>query len=116
MLCTECYESRRFDGALSEAFATEMSEVADANANDEWKAKADAAIEAIARSMPKFTTDDVWEFGNLPETRENRALGGRIRAAVNRGIIRGPVGQVKTRQVRSHASPKNVWESLIHGQ
>jgi hypothetical protein len=84
----------------------------DDHADDGWKELADAAIYATAQRYREFISDDVWWYAELPKTREDRALGPRMLMAARKGWI------VKTDRVRpsirSHASGKPVWRSLIH--
>ena len=83
----------------------------DQAADADWKALADEAIRLTCLTRPEFHIDDVWVVGNLPATREDRALGPRMRAAAKAGLcVR--TDRVKP-SVRSHGSPKPVWRSLI---
>ena len=84
----------------------------DEAAEPDWKALADEAIRQTCLTRPEFFVDDVWEVGNLPQTREDRALGPRMRAAAKAGWC---VRTDRTRpSVRSHGSPKPVWRSLLY--
>lgn len=103
-----------FNASESRSAAAEGIERADESADPDWKARADDAIERVARMMPEFTSDDVWEHGGLGGTRENRALGPRMRSAAQRGIITATENFRPTRQVKSHSSPARVWRSLIY--
>ncbi len=104
----------RFNAAAAQRAANEGIARADDHAPDGWKAEADAAIERTAALMGELTPDDVWEFGKCPDAPNNTALGGRMRSAAARGIIEGPIRQVRTRQKKSHGAPTNVWRSLIY--
>lgn len=73
----------------------------------------DRAIEAVASRLDEFTTDDVWpELGSdFPVT---KGIGGRLKAAVGRGIIR-PTGRVRFSQrtgEHGHGQRLAVWESV----
>lgn len=84
----------------------------DENADPDWK---DLALDAVRRTCEQrsdFISDDVWEVGELPQTREDRALGPVMLRASRLGWC------VKTDRVRpskrSHLSGKPVWRSLLH--
>lgn len=89
---------------------TEKILVADRAADPAWREHADVLIEQTAQRLPELTTDDLWEAG-LEETRENRALGQRLRDAASRGILR----RTDRFQVARRRSQGNqaVWESLV---
>lgn len=97
-----------FDAAAERDAALERVE---RNADEEWKALALSAIKRTCEALPEFHVDDVWEVGELPRTREDRALGPQMRKAA------GLSWCVKTDRVRpsvrSHMSGKPVWRSLI---
>jgi hypothetical protein len=84
----------------------------DDHADPDWKDVALEAVYATARARPEFISDDVWLVGELPRTREDRALGPVFLRAVRNGWI------VKTDRVRpsvrSHLSGKPIWVSRIH--
>lgn len=83
----------------------------DAGADPRWKALALDAVRRTCEQRAEFISDDVWEVGNLPSTREDRALGPVLRQAARQGMC------VKTDRVRpsvrSHLSGKPVWRSLL---
>lgn len=85
----------------------------DRAAEPDWKDLAYEAVEATARRLPEFISDDVWEYGGLESTREDRALGPVFLRAARAGLI------VKTDRVRpsvrSHLSGKPVWRSTVYG-
>lgn len=83
----------------------------EAAADPEWSARALQALRVTAEAKPDFISDDVWEIGKLPETREGRALGAIFRVGVRNGWIR-KTDRVRP-SVRSHLSGKPVWKSLI---
>lgn len=82
------------------------------NAQEEWKDLALQAIYRTALTCEEFHVDDVWVVGDLPRTREDRALGPQMLKAARLGWC------VKTDRVRpsvrSHLSGKPVWRSLIY--
>lgn len=77
----------------------------------------DAAYDAVLRTaelLAYFTSDDVWEFGGLERTEENRALGPVMTRARRNGIIERTDTVLTTRARASHGSPARLWRSLIH--
>lgn len=83
---------------------------AEANAPDGWN---DEAYDFVVRYLERHTelhVDDLWNVG-LPTPPNPRALGPVLQRAARSGLM------VKTGEyrpsVRSHLSPKPVWESLI---
>jgi hypothetical protein len=81
------------------------------NADAEWLETALLAVERTCRKLEYFISDDVWDFGELESTREDRALGPVMMRAKRNGWC------VKTDRLRpsrrSHLSGKPVWRSLI---
>lgn len=84
----------------------------DEAADPAWK---EIALEAVYRTClvrDLFISDDVWVVGDLPRTREDRALGpvflraARLRYCVKTDRVRP--------SVRSHLSGKPVWRSLLY--
>lgn len=86
---------------------------ADAHAEPDWRDEADAAIARTARMLSTFDADDVWEYGQLERTRENRALGPRLSAAARSGLIVATNEYRRSRQVQCHGMPRRIWRSLI---
>lgn len=86
---------------------------ADDHAAPEWRDEAYAAVIRTARTLAEFTSDEVWTVGDLPQTRENRALGPVILRAQRAGVIEDTGRIRRTKQVKSHGSPARVWRSLI---
>jgi hypothetical protein len=81
------------------------------NADVQWL---DVALEAVRQTCLRrgyFICDDVWEIGELPSTREDRALGPVMKRAANNKWC------VKTdrmrKSIRSHLSGKPVWRSML---
>jgi hypothetical protein len=84
----------------------------DAHAEPEWKELALEAVRRTCEALPEFICDDIWEVGQLPSAREDRALGAVMRRAAREGLC---VRTDRTRpSVRSHLSPKPVWRSLLY--
>jgi hypothetical protein len=83
-------------------------------ASEAFRVAADAAIETVARSRPRFVVDDVWAVrSQWPWTRDKRAMGPAIRRAVGRAVIAATDDYQPTGQVRSHSSYTRIWRSLI---
>jgi hypothetical protein len=77
-------------------------------------AELDAAIENLAHQVPQFTADDCREhIGQLAAAVDLRVLGGVLRRAANRGLIRAD-GYAPSRY--RHGSPLVVWRSCVHDQ
>lgn len=86
---------------------------ASTNADPEWKELAMEIIMKLSRTNLEITADDVWEAG-LPETRENRALGGVMRDAAKRKIIQKTNMVQNSRRVKhNHARPIHIWKCLL---
>lgn len=86
-------------------------------ADPAWREAAREAIYKTCVLRQEFCADDVWEVGNLPDTRDNRALGGLILEAARNGwCVRVPGKTVPTRNRRAHMSPSTVWSSRIYGR
>lgn len=73
------------------------------------------AIDATARDLKEFTSDEVWRRVP-PEHREGiepRLLGALMRDAAKRGVIRAVPGVFRASDMVScHRRPKQVWMSL----
>lgn len=74
------------------------------------------AIEATARELAAFTSDEVWRRV-APEHREGiepRLLGALMRDAASRGIIQAMPGVFRASDMVScHRRPKQVWKSSL---
>lgn len=101
--------------AESIAAGVEGAARAHAAADPEWIEQARLAIRRTAEARDEFTSDDVWEIGQLPRTRENRALGPQMSWAQRQGWIVSTDRLERTRQAKSHGSPARIWESLLRG-
>jgi hypothetical protein len=84
----------------------------EANAEPGWQVVALNALRRTAEARAEFISDDVWTVGELPKTRENRALGPIFRDGIRKGWIRKT--HLLRPSVRSHLSGKPVWQSLIY--
>jgi hypothetical protein len=92
-------------------------------ASPDWSATMFALVVQVARRLPTFTADDVFEaLEDLPEderptTPEPRALGPVVLRAVKAGVCSkaGMPGRLSRRRSR-HAAPLNVWRSHLVAQ
>lgn len=101
-----------FDYAASlEAKADGMQRAAD-HADADWKAQALDAVWRVARGNETFIVDALWEVLDKPA--EGRALGPVMLTAARKGWIRKTDRVRNTSQVKSHAAPVSVWQSLIY--
>jgi hypothetical protein len=91
---------------------------ADASGNPDWKVFMYSLIEEVAKTRKMFTSDDVFDLAEKrkgPDTHELRAFGPlMMRAAKSRICRKANVAAVPSRRSSLHASPRTVWESLIH--
>ena len=85
-----------------------------AHAEPDWREQALEAVRRTAERLAIFTVDDVWDVGELPATRENRAVGAVMLRAARLGWIRATHRFVPTTRVASHGCPRRQWESLIY--
>lgn len=91
------------------------------HADETWKSTAYAAIVTVARRQAKLTADSIWKelAGSTPKTHNSSALGGLIRIAARKGIIRKAIGElVKSELLNEKGEARNhreiqVWDSLI---
>jgi len=89
-----------------------VERVGEAAERDGWMDQALATVTAIARRMPAFTADDVWDTG-LDAPREPRALGAVMTQLRRRKVVE-PTSDFKPTSRRSrHAAPIRVWRSLV---
>lgn len=81
------------------------------NASELWKK---AALEAVRQTCLKcetFHSDRIWEVGNLPSTREDRALGPILMKAARLGWCKKTGEMIPSK--RSHGSSKPQWRSRL---
>lgn len=83
-----------------------------------WKVAARTCIERCARTLPEFSTDDVFRL--LIEyqviTRDNRAMGPQMMQAAADGLIAKTDRRINTERVSRHNTEITVWRSLIYQQ
>lgn len=83
-----------------------------------WRMSALDAIYHLARTVPAFTTDDVWELLHaqaVPAPPEARALGAIMREACSLGVIASTDGYRQSCRPQCHARPVRVWRSCLGG-
>ena len=81
-------------------------------ADPAWTAQAMEAVHETCLQLNEFISDDVWRIGNLPNTRENRALGPILTKAKRLGWCQ-QTGRSRA-SIRSHLSGKPIWVSMIY--
>lgn len=88
----------------------------DEGVSEEWKAIADDAVDQVARLHYEFIVDEVWEVldhWGVERPRDSRAIGPRMTAAKDRGIIEPTDRFRSSKQPTSHATPRRIWRSRI---
>jgi hypothetical protein len=79
------------------------------NADADWLAEADAALEYAASRYDLFTSDDIWDL--LTSTpREPRAMGAVLRRGQAAGLIKPTETWWQSRRAASHRRPLRVWK------
>lgn len=83
-----------------------------------WMETMFAAVEAVARTYPYFTSDTVFayhlEHGKGEDTRDRRAFGPVMMWAAKAGFCeKANTAPVASARRSLHASPRAVWKSLI---
>lgn len=84
------------------------------DAAEEWRTDAYAAIDYLAQTGRRFTSEDVVELVGLPnpdatDTNQNNAVGAIMNAAARRHMIHR-VGWGSSRRKSSHAAALALWE------
>ena len=85
------------------------------NADPEWKAAALESVRLCARSLPEFTTDQVWRILSRTDygTHEPRAMGAIMRQAVSLEWVK-PTDRYRTSErPECHKRPVEVWYSNL---
>jgi hypothetical protein len=107
---------------LEEAIRAKKAGMAqvDAGADNGWKELMADLVRQTAEQNQLFTTDDVMalfnESGSNLTTKDKRALGPVMMRAAKAGICKKSDAPARASKRRTlHASPIQVWESLIHG-
>ncbi len=105
--------------AAAEAAKKLAMEQVEANAVPEWSILMLELVERVARTMPKFTADDVFDlydqYPGAPTTHDARAFGPVMRRAAKKKYCRqADCRPVNSRRKTLHASPITVWESILY--
>jgi len=105
-----------FSARASSKARNEAIDQVGANASEEWKAQAHAAVFFVAKRRPKFTTDAVWfvlrERKVLPP-HEPRALGAIMLWAVTEGLCVSLWRYKRSVRVACHRRPVVTYKSLV---
>lgn len=107
---------REYENRLDAQYAADMAiKQVEKNASVEWLRVALLCVIDVARVMPTFTTDDVWERVGLlgVTTHEPRAMGSVMRRAVKDGVCVATPSYERSSRVECHARPVRVWRSLL---
>jgi len=85
------------------------------HADGTWWAASMRAVRHLARTQELLTADDVLQLVEAQgyKTKDNRAMGGIMRHAMNLGLIEITETFEASHNKRKHASPTRVWKSLI---
>ena len=102
-----------YERECAEAARDEAIDRVEANANDEWLAKARQAVLWLAHNRDEWTTDDMWSLldGCGVHTSEPRAMGAVMRWAARSGLVSKTDRVVNSRRAECHARPVAVWKS-----
>lgn len=119
-LCPPCLKKEQDEIAVGTAETVAATNAAidavDANADEDWKAAAAAALAQCAASYNRFTADEVWEkLLKIPtvSTHEPAALGPVFVRAANAGIIQNTGLRIKRSRYKQRHRELTIWESLI---
>ena len=89
---------------------------ADENADIRWKRIFDDCLLAVARRLPELTSDDVLaemqSLGHSPETHNLSAIGARLVAACELGILARTDRVTRSTIKGKHGNRHNIWRSL----
>lgn len=118
MMATDLFDHAARMAEAEQANAEGMAR-AEGGALPEWSILMGELVEQVARTMPRFTADDVFDLlaerKGAPTTHDSRAFGPVMKRAATKGICRqADCRPVKSRRKSLHSSPITVWESLIY--
>lgn len=85
----------------------------DSNTSENWKAAAMQALQKVAATVERFTTDLVWEVLD-GEPHDNRAMGPVMRRAWKAGLIEPTDQHELSERPQCHRRPMRVWQSLVY--
>lgn len=95
-----------------ELFRDEAMERVDRAASKTWKECADTAIHQLARTRRSLTSSDVWTLldeWKVPRPKEPRAMGPRMKAAVDSGLISPTEGHRASTDPKAHRRPQRIY-------
>jgi hypothetical protein len=94
----------------------EAIERVERNADQQWKAVAEAAVRQIASTRRTLTTDDVWAALTDTgfSTHEPRAMGAIMTAAARKRWVEATDRTIESTRPENHRRPVRVWRSLIY--
>lgn len=101
-----------FDGPAAQAAKREAMDTVDHNADADWKDLADSAIKTVALRGIEFTTDDIWELldaSGVPRPHEPKAIGPRMKAAANAGIVEATGRIASSTQRQGHGRTVRIY-------
>lgn len=106
----------QFDATAAEAASQRGQANVLANTSESWRASVRKAIEAVAKTHARFTSDHVWmeiETNHKDVlVHNNSALGPVLQKAARENVMR-VCGAVKSTRESSHRRFITEWESLI---
>lgn len=77
-----------------------------------WHLRALEALRRVARRMPSFDVDDVWDLvGEAP--RDRRAMAMVLKAGQQRKLCEPTAESRPSRNPGCHRAPRRVWRSLL---
>lgn len=102
-----------FDAAAADTARDQALARVEANADQDWKDRARAVIQELARTRVYFTTDDVWQelAKQDVETHEPRAIGALMRQAAADHLIAPTNRYEPSARPACHGRPVRVWRS-----
>lgn len=105
-----------FDYAAARAARDAGIEQGDDNADPDWKNVMYEILLEVARRKPEFSSDDCFMAAAervMPETHDRRAMGAVMQRAAREGVCKKINKTVMSARKSLHASPIQVWRSLL---
>lgn len=87
------------------------------NASEDWKSRADAALDRACRENELVVSDDVWDIldeEDLSGPHDGRAMGHVMKRGAKRGSCVATEMYRKSAREGCHGHPRTVWRSLIY--
>jgi hypothetical protein len=107
-----------FDAVAGEAGKREGMERAEASANAEFKATMIEIGVQLARTLRRYTTDEMYEIyyamDHPPPTHEHRVMGPIMSHLAKHHVIIQSTMWKESRRPSQHRRPLRVWTSLIY--